>query len=549
MRHNSGLDGRGLGRGNSAPNRPWLHHLLLAIYCLFLYSFYYFLVLPAFAEFSFYALLVVPLVLLSFWLVPAANRKYVIVFTLLFFFFDQAIMNISAKLGPMKIVWIIFIGLFMLPIARLYSKIKTVALLTALLIAVLFNTLLPDRMALALPHLYPKWTSDKFYIGTVSNSYPIALADLDGDGADELITLGNKDFYPDGARAQTFSYMLEAEPLHVIAWTWRDGRLVRVDQDDGFDEQAAIAALPKEDIGFPYYTLTEELVLEPLVQRLPLVETMMQTGTGPYQALRLNVANIARQFMMNGYVYDELAVSGQFSDVVLKSGTLSGSYDGVAFEVPSPAAHIVGAIALEGEGMADEGLLVMARDLMMLQMIDGEMQVTHTLTREMQRDLALSQFLITDIAATGREQLVITYPHTAIIEPAADGTWDILWAAEERSFQLQSVGHFSNAADTEIIALRKSAVRASDINYLTSYEYDQHQLKQNWKVFMRDIDTALLGDLDGDGNNELITTVYGKHKIYVWGKHNIPVTEIIAAITLLLILGLVGRRLYDAKAK
>lgn len=517
--------------------------LLQLIYSVYLYFAYHLLVVTTFAEFSFYGLLVVPFMLGVFWLIPAEHRKYMLVYTLMFLFIDQAIVNIAQKVTPMFYLWAAFIGLFLYPIVRLYAKIRLPAVIIALVLALSLNAVLPERMVLALPHLYPKWSSEKLYIGDVTQSLPVAAVDIDGDGHKEIITLGNKDFYPDGLREARFGYHLVNEPLHLIVWNAVDGKLERVPNEQ-LDAHEVRALLPKDFVAFPYYVLNDELVLEPLVQRQPLTEAMMRYGDAPYRALQLNLANIIRHFEMNGYVYDRMEQSGSFEHLLLQDGNLYGTYEGTDFSIPSPASKIIGAIQLED---GQEGLLVLGLDVELLQFVDGDIQVTHTLTREMQNNLAQADFITHDINGDGFEEFIVTYPFPSILEPVVDGRWNILWSAGERSFNIKDVGSFSDGGETEILALRKSAVRANDVNYLTSYSYHDQKLEQNWKIFMRNIDTAVIADVTGDSSNELITTIYGKQRLFVWGKHNVPVTGLLIGITALIVVGLVGRRVFDAK--
>jgi hypothetical protein len=522
-----------------------LRNLYYLLYCVYLFLAYHLLVISAFAEFSFYALLVVPIMIGAFWLIPAEHRKEIVVFTLMFLFIHRAIVQISTADRPLFFVWVIFIGLFLYPIVRWYAQIRLPALVIALSAALIFALVLPNRTVQALAHLYPKWSSEKLYIGTVSPSFPVAVADINANGRDEIITLGNADDYPEGSRRVPFGTQLENEPLHFFVWEWNNGTLERVPNEE-LDADELRGHLPKDFIAFPYYVLNEDLELEPLVQRQSLTESMVQFGTAPFQAMRLNLQNIIRQLEINGGIYDYMGQSGQFDQLLLERGMFSGIYEGEAFSVPSPASKIIGSIELAN---GQEGILVLGSEVQLLQMIDGEMQVTNTLTREMQSGLALSQFIIRDMNGNGLQDLVVTFPFSSIYEPTADGSWNILWSTAEKSFNIKDVGSFTADGRTEILALRKSMVRASDTNYLTSYRYSDKGLVQNWKIFLRNIDTAEFADLDGDGERELVTTIYNKHQINVWGKHNIPVTGILIGLTLVLLLYLAGRRYAYAKKK
>ena len=70
-------------------------YALLLVYCLYIFCSYHLLVLGAFADLSWIALAIVPIVLFLFWLVPREQRKAAAVFTLTFVFFDQAVHRVS----------------------------------------------------------------------------------------------------------------------------------------------------------------------------------------------------------------------------------------------------------------------------------------------------------------------------------------------------------------------------------------------------------------------------------------------------------------------
>lgn len=519
--------------------------IMLIPYCIYLYFFSHLLVKPALAEYSFYGLLVVPFMLLMFWLIPAKDRKQAIVFTLLFLLMDQSMANAFNKLDLFPFVLsVIFIGMFLFPISWKFGDIGLKAFAISLTTTVILNVALPNNLVQVLPYFYNKWNSQELYIGEMATSFPVIAKDLDQDGADELITIGNRDHLEElvesGTRPKP-TYTLKPEPLTVYLWKWSNGEVKRIPSEQ-VDIKQIKDVLPKEYIGFPYYVLNEKLELVPQVQRQVLTEGMTQYGTAPYRALLLNLNNIEQQLAMSEGYYDyQEQVGTKFSKVALKQGILTGNYGSNSFEIPSDATKIVGSMKLAN---GEEGLLLLGRDLHFLQWENGKLQPTHELTRNMQKGLALSKFQVIDLNRDGAEELMIKHPYSTILQPQENGEWKILWSTEDKSFRFEDFRQLETGH--EFVGQSKSAVRAKDTIYLTGFNYTEQGMEQTWKIFYP-MSTATFADINGDGEQELVTTARGQHIIYVLGKHSIPVTLILIGSTLLLVLYLVGRRLRHAK--
>src|SRR5690606_13581418 len=194
---------------------------------------------------------------------------------------------------------------------------------------------------------------------------------------------------------------------------------------------------------------------------------------------------------------------------------------------------IIGSIQLGG---GREGLIVKGMHLHLYEMINGTLTETHALTRDMQQNLSQSEIVITDLNGNGIEEMTIAYPYPIILEPQDGGQWDILWGTKERSFRIESI--VERDGEDVLLAMSKSLVRASDTHYLTGFTYDENSLHREWKVYMPGVIRAVTGDLDGDGLDEIVTSRFGTHKLYVWRKHHIPVEEILVGLTIALAAGL-----------
>ncbi len=507
-------------------------YALFVLYCLYIHLAYHLLLLGSFADWSLAALLFVPIAGVMFWLVPPQQRKAAIVYTLTYIFFDQAIQRVHWMETHWFILNSLFIGLFIYPIVRWYAKLKLVPTILALVIAFTMNAVLPERMVQGLSHLWPMAVTDELYYGELGDPFPFTLADLDGDGRDEIITIGNTDSKPRIVRIDEREYEIESPQFSLFVYEWNNG-LKRIPTEQ-LDAERIKALVPQEYIGFPYYVLTDDLRLEPLVTRQHLAESMTQFGTAPFRSLLMNTENIRFLLAQKGGLYDEVRETGRFTDVRLAKGRLSGAYDGQAFDIASDATQIIGAIQL-GEGR--EGLLVKGMNIHLYEMTEGGLTETHVLTRAMQTNLAQSNILITDVNRNGIEELTIAFPYTIILEPKANGEWDILWGTRERSFRLESVMN-PGTEDETLLAMSKSMLRASDVNYLTGFTYTDEGLQREWKVFLPAVVRTIAGDLDGDGRDEIVMSRAGIHKLYVWAPHHIPVIEILSGLTVLLAAGL-----------
>jgi hypothetical protein len=519
------------------------------LFFLYLHLFYYALLVPAFAEYSYYAFLFVPLAVLGFLLVPKPRRRQAAVLSLLYIFADQAFTNVRLEGTAMLIITAVVLFVFLSLLTRWYAGIRWPYVACAVALALIIQSVVPVRTMQTLTEMRPLWVSEPQYLGEFFGHLPFNVADVDGDGRDEIVTLGNRDFYPDG-RILPQGYELYDEPTRGMAWEWRDGAMRRL-PEEALDLASMDEWLPHEYIGYPYYVVNDELEIEPLVARIPWATGLVQFGTAPFRAMTLNLANIERQLAMTDGVYDRLREGGQYRDLAIRTGgVLTGEYAGKPFTFPTSATQISDVVRMPD---GSDALLLKGYNIELMQIVGGEPTVTHVLTRTMQRDLSYSNLRADDVDGDGADEVIIAYPYPAILKPAADGRWEILWAVDDRrniniSFQIKDLANFhpDKPEENEIVAFSKSRVRASQTNYLTGFTYTPDGLKQKWKVFARGLDVVKAGDLDGDGKDELIATFAGSSQIYVFAKHDIPVTSIAIVLTIALFAGLLGRRVFDA---
>lgn len=193
-------------------------------YFLYLHAFYYVILVPAFAEYSFYAFLIVPFVLLAIWLLPSSYRKIAFILTLLYPFVDQAMMNVKTEGTLMMLLAALVLFLFLYPLLLWYTKHRKIwtYVAAAVILSLSLQLIVPLRAMQALPVLAPIWVSEPQYYGDFYGHLPLQVADVNGDGQEEIVTLGNRDFFEDDQEKPT-GYRLYTEPLRVMAWSWQNG--------------------------------------------------------------------------------------------------------------------------------------------------------------------------------------------------------------------------------------------------------------------------------------------------------------------------------------
>ena len=217
----------GLGPG---PKLKGQALLFAALYSVYVYAVYHWLVLPAFAELSVYALLLVPVLFGVVWLVPRDARKRYVVLTLLLVLADEAFNRAFLLSAFAMLVSIILIVAVLGGLGASYGRVKASTMLVTLAVILLANAMFPDGKVEMYAHFTQKDVSEKTYFGEFSQPFPFTVVDIDGDGRDELVTIGNDKGRANPSNVSEFlagMYKKEtrAMPMQSYVFTMKNGAL------------------------------------------------------------------------------------------------------------------------------------------------------------------------------------------------------------------------------------------------------------------------------------------------------------------------------------
>ncbi|MGD8188714.1 hypothetical protein ACQCN2_01820 [Brevibacillus ginsengisoli] len=532
-----------------------LQTLYWAIYALALFLIYHLIIKIAFLEGSWIALVIfVPFMLLASLLIHRDERKQVIVFTLGFLLLDRSLgrVDTTSTIALMfgGVIAILVIAL----LAKLYGRLAWNAILALILVAVGVNAGINQDNLAALNHFYLKWESDRLYTGNWVDYFPTTLYDVDHDGKMEVITFGNVDEKQnqeekrpstDQEKKEQAEKMvrLDPEPVEMYVFGWKNGQMERIPVSSIKPEDMAKIKeqMPIDYPGFPYY-LIKDKQLVPTVQRQQFAESMLETGTGPYRAFLLDMQNIDHQLSVNQGAMDrrqQFSKPSKFSNIVIQNGVLSGSYENHPFHTATDATKILDTMKLPD---GREGLIVLGEHLAVLTVdAAGNVQEAYKLDRKEINGLATSDVIVSDIDHDNTDELLIANTPSYILKPTAKGDWQILWVSKNTEKDLDKSFRFSNVSavganqQPEIIAKAKSWVSEQGTRYLTGYQYTPAGLEQTWRIYLPLINVQV-GDIDGDGQNEIVAEIYNTHRLLIFERHDVPVLM----LTILLFIGLVG---------
>ena len=319
-------------------------------YSLFIYFLYHLVIIPSLLEFSALGLVgVIGLSALAVFLLRKQERRPILVFTLLFLLLIKSFAGME-KIDTLwqTVVSYIFVFILSFLVARFYGKLSFPAIVSLLLVSFTLNLLFIRSELPLLTHFKKTFVSNKLYIGNASEYFPILVIDIDKDGKQELVTLGNTEEYKQETNEQKTSSPetnseLKKEQLHIYAYKWNGSSMVRIPENQ-LDTKSIMAQFPVDYIGFPYYYMNSNLELIPQMQRPELTNNMIRFGESPMQAMLLDINNLSKILEENkGIVAQETSFpSSNFKDLVIKDGQLSGTFKGTKFTYATEATTIVG---------------------------------------------------------------------------------------------------------------------------------------------------------------------------------------------------------------
>ncbi|WP_411503905.1 hypothetical protein [Brevibacillus centrosporus] len=520
-----------------------------ALYAIALLLIYHLLIKPAFLDLTWIALLVfLPLLAFCYYVVHPKERRQVLAFTIAVLLLDRALTRVDVKTTAALLIGGAIAIIVIALLAKWYGRLNWKAVGSLVIVALLANVTFNRDTLAALSHFTVKYESDRLYNGQWVDYFPMALYDVDHDGKQEIITYGNAEELPlpeeaakkpeteEEKKALADKLLhLQPEPVSLYVLTWRDGKMVRMPNDQIPAETMTVLKqqLPTDYPGFPYYTMKDGQLV-PNVQRQPYAEAMLQVGTAPYRAFMLDMDNIANQLEENDGSMDlRRQMGSKYKDLHIKGGMLTGTYDGKPFGGTTKATKLMTTMMLPD---GSEGLVTMGEHLSVLKVeADGTLTEAYTLTRK-EAELATGEFIPADIDHDKVDELLIAGKPSYILKPKADGAWEILWASAEndKSFRFSNFASVG-AGQPEIIAKAKSWVSTTDSRYLSGYNYTPDGLEENWRIYLPLINVQV-GDVDGDKQNEIVATIYNTHRVLVFKPHNVPVLT----LTIILFIGLLG---------
>lgn len=490
-------------------------YLLLALYA---FIFYEMLVVPAVLDWSLYGvLLVAGLTVLLVYAVPKDQRRSTAVLTVVFILALQAMENISSYPVLKKSLNILFICLVLLITGKLLGKFKIRQFFVVFLTALVLNLSLDLSQAPMWTEFTVQWESPQLYKRFATADYfPVKLADLDGDGTQEIITQENipqaeketAEFVKKGTHYQ----IMEPETYHYAVFKW-NGNIFSKLSPEQYDVDKLLKQLPIDYVGYPFYKIeftvdkTDGITqkMTPLLDRAELVEKGTNIAAMPFTMLKLN------QLSLSGMLNSEKELNMPESTRIVARGKL----------LPNEGEQVI---------TLDDKLKVWASE-------PGG-QLLAEIDKNQVSDIGTSEVHIGDVDKDHVDEIILTSEVARILKLTPEGKWDILWSSPEQmdakarfqKFRFEDFAPLGKDQEPQIIALSKSNVRNNPTRYMTGYKYEDGTLVQTWRVFSGLINLRA-GDVDGDGKNELIGYMYRAQRLFVLKKHDLPIVPAIYTLT------------------
>ncbi|PKM82934.1 MAG: hypothetical protein CVU89_02015 [Firmicutes bacterium HGW-Firmicutes-14] len=489
---------------------------------LYLFVLYELLLIPAILDWSFYGVgLAIFLVGMLIWCIPADKRLSTTVLGVTFLLTVQALDNIKAFPMWKQAFGIIFIFFVLLVTGKLLGRFTLRRYIAFFVTALIINTALDMSQVPFWTEFTVKWQSPALYGKLAAVDYfPVTLADVDGDGADEIITQQNlvlaKQELQETSADSAIQHILEPEDNVFAVYKW-NGDTFSLVPPGQYDPIKLAGFLPVDYPGFPLYKSSVtvkngniEQEMTPLVNRASLVEQAVDFGSIPFQMLMLTRESLSAAIENR---------PGPLQPVNLQPVQTKALARGDL--VPGPPEETVA---------IDNNLVVREPG--------PDNKAIGKLSAEQVPDIGLGEILTGDVDSDKTDELLLTVEESRIMELSAEGRWNTLWANPEpfnsktrfQKFRFEDFAPLGRETSPDIIALSKSNVRDNPTRYMTGYTYRDGTLHQKWRVFTGLINLRA-GDIDGDGYNELVGYLYRGHRILVLEKHNIPVVLLLYLLT------------------
>lgn len=439
----------------------------------FVFAFYYLLALPLAFEYSFLGIAAAGLLTAALFLsLSPARRAETAAVALAFLYTLAAARRLEAEGPGLRAAGLAALLLAYPILGWLAARIPWRKTALAVAAAALASTACNVDLAPALTGFYPAWVSPRLADEPRIPFLAHSLADLDGDGTLEII----------GAGAAPGRAGSKREPLPERRFSYRafhwDGRGFRPARLDAAGERRLAAAAGNN------YAVTP-----------PLALTWERADAGPAFGFNLPA--------------DPFALAG----AAATPGRLPASLLALTLRDVADSLDAHAAVAPQDAGPKPPAPAAV-----------------QALNR---RDLALVA-ADADVNGDGRPERLIDYPDGGAAILAAGGR--ILWQAPNASFRFEAVAPAGRGRAPEIIATDKGFAGFDPRRYPGGYHLaGDGRLVRDWKVFVPGAVDPVPGDVDGDGRNELVFSLYGTHRLVVLKRHGLPVTGAVYALTFLVI--------------
>ncbi|PKM42458.1 MAG: hypothetical protein CVV03_09870 [Firmicutes bacterium HGW-Firmicutes-8] len=489
-----------------------------ALLALYLFLFYELVLVPAILDWSVLGVgLAFALVGLLIWSLPAGKRLSTAILGIIFLLAMKAMDSIREYPMLKQGVGLLFIFFVLLIVGKLLGHFTFRSYLVIFLAAIILNASFDPAQVPFWTGFKVKWESPLLYKKLASVDYfPVKLADVDGDNIKEIITQEN---LPEARKelvmaAKNKKYqILEPENNHFAVYKW-DGASFKELPPTRYSIDKLAASLPVDYLGYPFYesslqvNSTEgiEQKMTPLLDKAHLVERAVNFGSFPFEMLSL-----AQQSLETGIR----------NQAALGQSQLQSSAAAIGDIIPGPP--------LEKAAIDDS---------LKIREMDSGREVVGAVYSEQVPYIGTSEVLVGDVDNDRADEILLTAETSRILKLTRDLKWQTLWASPEiindktrfQHFRFEDFAPLGSDTTPQIIALAKSNVRENPTRYMTGYEYKNGTLQQKWRVFAGLINLRA-GDVDGDGQNELVGYMYRQQRVFVLEKHNLPVAQLLYAIT------------------
>jgi hypothetical protein len=493
-----------------------------ALFAIYLFLFYQLCVVPAILDWSslgvILTLVLAGLLILS---LPKEKRLPITVLGITFLLLMKAFYNISNYPTWKLILSDIIIFVVLLVVGKLLGRMSFRRYLVVFIMALILNATVDISQAPFWTEFMVKWQSPQLYPQYATVDYfPVKLIDVDGDRVKEIVTQENLDRASvekqEAAKKGKNFRILDRENNHFAVYKW-NGQTFQELTTDKYDLQKLQAALPLEYLGYPFYQTTVtvsktkgiEQQMTPFLDKAQVIEESMNFGKFPFKILTLDENSLAAAINNRNLLGQPVGSIG------MAGGQL----------VPDPAPEKI---------TIDNTLRVIQTP---------DQKVIAQLDRSQVPDIGTSEVITGDVNNDKIDELILTAETSQILQLNPNNGWKVLWSNPEpindtdrfNKLRFDDFAPLGSDKTPQLIALSKSNVRDNPTRYMTGYEYKNGELQQRWRVFSGLINLRA-GDVDGDGQNELLGYMYRSQRIYVLEKHHFPVVGILYGITGVLIL-------------